>query len=227
MYFKRIILNIAYIAIALTSAAQVGLPVFQNWNKENYPVYVSDIQSLTKGSNKMSREKIAKLEEKYCESNGEFLSNLSKKSIIATDPIVTVVQINKEEHVIIPTLFWNVNHSPKDWLETFQISDFKQEDCEAIAIVEGSISFFVRKNSTTMTMFYYEDLFAFISHNMNKQVSLTEPGIEELIEWIHYVPVKDITENVSSVIKDIKFNVGKFYKLEFESSIFDRQLKNL
>lgn len=227
MYFKRIILNIAYIAIALTSAAQVGLPVFQNWNKENYPVYVSDIQPLVKGSNRMPQEKIAGLERLYSRSNGEILSGLSRDDVITSDPMVTIVQINKEEHVIIPTLFWNVNHTSRDWIEMFQIKDFKQKDCEAIAIVEGSISFFIRKNSTAVTMFYYKDLFAFISHNMGKEVSLTEPGVEELIEWIHYVPVKDITENVADVLRDIKSKVGDFYSLDFDSAIFDRHLKDL
>ena len=109
----------------------------------------------------------------------------------------------------------------------FQINDFKQKNCEAVAIVDGSITFFVRKSSTEVTVFYYKDLFAFISHNMKKKVSLTEPGIEELIKWLHYVPVKDITKSVEHIIKDIKSKKGDFYSFDFDSSVFDRQLKDL
>ena len=69
--------------------------------------------------------------------------------------MVTIVQLNESEHVIIPTLFWNVNHSSKDWLEMFQINDFKQKNCEAVAIVDGSITFFVRKSSTEVATAYY------------------------------------------------------------------------
>ena len=43
---------------------------------------------------------------------------------------------------------------------------------ETVAIVDGSITFFVRKSSTEVTVFYYKDLFVFISHNMKKKVSL-------------------------------------------------------
>ena len=87
--------------------------------------------------------------------------------------------------------------------------------------------FFVRKSSTEVTVFYYKDLFVFISHNMKKKVSLTEPGIEELIKWLHYVPVKNITKSVEHIIKDIKSKKGDFYSFDFDSSVFDRQLKDL
>ena len=227
MYFKSIFLSIICSAIAFTAKAQKSLPVFQSWNKDNYPVYVSHIEPLTKGANKLPQETILELKSQYCADNGAILSKLTKKDIITSDPMVTIVQLNESEHVIIPTLFWNVNHSSKDWLEMFQINDFKQKNCEAVAIVDGSITFFVRKSSTEVTVFYYKDLFVFISHNLKKKVSLTEPGIEELIKWLHYVPVKDITKSVEHIIKDIKSKKGDFYSFDFDSSVFDRQLKDL
>lgn len=56
---------------------------------------------------------------------------------------------------------------------------------------------------------------------------MTEPGIEELIKWLHYVPVKNITKSVEHIIKDIKSKKGDFYSFDFDSSVFDRQLKDL
>ena len=64
-------------------------------------------------------------------------------------------------------------------------------------------------------------------YRVSQKVSLTEPGIEELIKWLHYVPVKNITKSVEHIIKDIKSKKGDFYSFDFDSSVFDRQLKDL
>ena len=58
MYIKSIFLSIICSAIAFTAKAQKSLPVFQSWNKDNYPVYVSHIEPLTKGANKLPQVSI-------------------------------------------------------------------------------------------------------------------------------------------------------------------------
>lgn len=70
MYFKSIFLSIICSVIAFTAKAQKSLPVFQSWNKDNYPVYVSHIEPLTKGANKLPQETILELKSQYCADNG-------------------------------------------------------------------------------------------------------------------------------------------------------------
>ena len=127
----------------------------------------------------------------------------------------------------IPTPVWNVTHNPDERFQDFGIRDFLTSKCEAVAFVKTSISFFVRKDQSTVTLFFYKDMNTFVSHNLGKLYALTDLGERELLKCLYYAPVKDITKYVQKVLLDIYNNVDGFYKLDFDSSTFDSYLKDL
>ncbi|WP_336526914.1 hypothetical protein, partial [Bacteroides acidifaciens] len=112
--------------------------------------------------------------------------------VIAKDPFVVIVS-KKGDLIDIPTPVWNVTHNPDERFQDFGIRDFLTSKCEAVAFVETSISFFVRKDQSTVTLFFYKDMNTFVSHNLGKLYALTDLGERELLKCLYYAPVKDIT----------------------------------
>lgn len=146
--------------------------------------------------------------------------------VVDKDPFIVIVS-KKGDLIDIPTPVWNVTHNPDERFQDFGIRDFLTSKCEAVAFVETSISFFVRKDQSTVTLFFYKDMNTFVSHNLGKLYALTDLGERELLKCLYYAPVKDITKYVQKVLLDIYNNVDGFYKLDFDSSTFDSYLKDL
>lgn len=243
MYFKSIFLSIICSAIAFTTVAQVPwlstigikyndklvkfLPPSQAWYSKgfNHSVYYC-YNSPKKGARRFDSSRDI-LNSKYANEFLESVSNVPLKAVVDKDPFVVIVSNKDGELTDIPTPVWNVTHNPDERFQDFGIRDFLTSKCEAVAFVETSISFFVRKDQSTVTLFFYKDMNTFVSHNLGKSHALTDLGERELVRWLYYVPVKDITKYVQKVLLDIYNNVDGFYKLNFDSSTFDSYLKDL
>lgn len=244
MFIKRVILSLACSAIALTLLAQVHwvstmnikgnekistyVPQENSWYSEgfNYSLYVC-YNKPKSGARELDISKSI-LNSNYISEYLEIISKIPTSKVVLSDPLVLTVISKIKGFESIPVPLWNITHAPEERFQDFGIRDFLTSKCEAVALVENSISFFVRKDLETVTLYFYKDMESFVSHNLGYSAyKLTDLGKRELAKWLYYIPVKDITNCVFDVVQDIKRNVDKFYKLDFESSVFDSYLKNL
>lgn len=242
MYFKSIFLSIICSTIAFTSVAQVSwlstmhikdaskvmeyLPPKNAWYGKgfNHSLYYC-YNTPKKGARSFDSSKDI-LGSEYANEFIRITAKIPVSDVIAKDPFVVIVS-KKGDLIDIPTPVWNVTHNPDERFQDFGIRDFLTSKCEAVAFVETSISFFVRKDQSTGTLFFYKDMNTFVSHNLGKLYALTDLGERELLKCLYYAPVKDITKYVQKVLLDIYNNVDGFYKLDFDSSTFDSYLKDL
>ena len=242
MYFKSIFLSIICSTIAFTSVAQVSwlstmhikdaskvmeyLPPKNAWYGKgfNHSLYYC-YNPHKKGARSFDSSKDI-LGSEYANEFIRITAKIPVSDVIAKDPFVVIVS-KKGDLIDIPTPVWNVTHNPDERFQDFGIRDFLTSKCEAVAFVETSISFFVRKDQSTVTLFFYKDMNTFVSHNLGKLYALTDLGERELLKCLYYAPVKDITKYVQKVLLDIYNNVDGFYKLDFDSSTFDSYLKDL
>ena len=242
MYFKSIFLSIICSTIAFTSVAQVSwlstmhikdaskvmeyLPPKNAWYGKgfNHSLYYC-YNTPKKGAPSFDSSKDI-LGSEYANEFIRITAKIPVSDVIAKDPFVVIVS-KKGDLIDIPTPVWNVTHNPDERFQDFGIRDFLTSKCEAVAFVETSISFFVRKDQSTVTLFFYKDMNTFVSHNLGKLYALTDLGERELLKCLYYAPVKDITKYVQKVLLDIYNNVDGFYKLDFDSSTFDSYLKDL
>ena len=242
MYFKSIFLSIICSTIAFTSVAQVSwlstmhikdaskvmeyLPPKNAWYGKgfNHSLYYC-YNTPKKGARSFDSSKDI-LGSEYANEFIRITAKIPVSAVIAKDPFVVIVS-KKGDLIDIPTPVWNVTHNPDERFQDFGIRDFLTSKCEAVAFVETSISFFVRKDQSTVTLFFYKDMNTFVSHNLGKLYALTDLGERELLKCLYYAPVKDITKYVQKVLLDIYNNVDGFYKLDFDSSTFDSYLKDL
>ena len=242
MYFKSIFLSIICSTIAFTSVAQVSwlstmhikdaskvmeyLPPKNAWYGKgfNHSLYYC-YNTPKKGARSFDSSKDI-LGSEYANEFIRITAKIPVSDVIAKDPFVVIVS-KKGDLIDIPAPVWNVTHNPDERFQDFGIRDFLTSKCEAVAFVETSISFFVRKDQSTVTLFFYKDMNTFVSHNLGKLYALTDLGERELLKCLYYAPVKDITKYVQKVLLDIYNNVDGFYKLDFDSSTFDSYLKDL
>ena len=242
MYFKSIFLSIICSTIAFTSVAQVSwlstmhikdaskvmeyLPPKNAWYGKgfNHSLYYC-YNTPKKGARSFDSSKDI-LGSEYANEFIRITAKIPVSDVIAKDPFVVIVS-KKGDLIDIPTPVWNVTHNPDERFQDFGIRDFLTSKCEAVAFVETSISFFVRKDQSTVTLFFYKDMNTFVSHNLGKLYAWTDLGERELLKCLYYAPVKDITKYVQKVLLDIYNNVDGFYKLDFDSSTFDSYLKDL
>ena len=242
MYFKSIFLSIICSTIAFTSVAQVPwlstmhikdaskvmeyLPPKNAWYGKgfNHSLYYC-YNTPKKGARSFDSSKDI-LGSEYANEFIRITAKIPVSDVIAKDPFIVIVS-KKGDLIDIPTPVWNVTHNPDERFQDFGIRDFLTSKCEAVAFVKTSISFFVRKDQSTVTLFFYKDMNTFVSHNLGKLYALTDLGERELLKCLYYAPVKDITKYVQKVLLDIYNNVDGFYKLEFDSSSFDSYLKDL
>ena len=242
MYFKSIFLSIICRAIAFTSVAQVPwlstmhikdaskvmeyLPPKNAWYGKgfNHSLYYC-YNTPKKGARSFDSSKDI-LGSEYANEFIRITAKIPVSDVVDKDPFIVIVS-KKGDLIDIPTPVWNVTHNPDERFQDFGIRDFLTSKCEAVAFVETSISFFVRKDQSTVTLFFYKDMNTFVSHNLGKSYALTDLGERELLKCLYYAPVKDITKYVQKVLLDIYNNVDGFYKLDFDSSTFDSYLKDL
>ena len=208
MYFKSIFLSIICSTIAFTSVAQVSwlstmhikdaskvmeyLPPKNAWYGKgfNHSLYYC-YNTPKKGARSFDSSKDI-LGSEYANEFIRITAKIPVSDVIAKDPFVVIVS-KKGDLIDIPTPVWNVTHNPDERFQDFGIRDFLTSKCEAVAFVETSISFFVRKDQSTVTLFFYKDMNTFVSHNLGKLYALTDLGERELLKCLYYAPVKDIT----------------------------------
>ena len=242
MYFKSIFLSIICSAIAFTSVAQVPwlstmhikdaskvmeyLPPKNAWYGEgfNHSLYYC-YNTPKKGARSFDPSKDI-LGSEYANEFIRITTKIPVSDVIAKDPFIVIVS-KKGDLIDIPTPVWNVTYNPDERFQDFGIRDFLTSKCEAVAFVETSISFFVRKDQSTVTVFFYKDIDTFVSHNLGKSYALTDLGERELLKCLYYAPVRDITKYVQKVLLDMYNKLDGFYKLDFDYSTFDSYLKDL
>lgn len=219
MYFKRIVLSIVGIAIALGLTAQSVYdisystyncpdnlpyktlldkycPNLQLWNNhdKNFPCHVSMIKLNGHYSN------CEEAKEYYPMSDEElkFIQSIRKSDLAFTNPFLVTLYRNfngKRTKVNIPTTYWNITHKKSERVKDFIIKDFQLKRLVAAVYFDERLFFFIKKDETSMTCYYYKSIGTFIYSNYGEVTAIDDNySINYFLTWLYSIPLPSLPE---------------------------------
>ena len=217
MYFKRIVLSVVGIAIALALTAQSVYdisystyncpdnlpygtlldkycPNLQLWNNhdKNFPCHVSVI----KLNGHYSDCKEAKEYYPMSDKELKFIQSIRKSDLAFTNPFLVTLYRNfngKRINVNIPTTNWNITHKKPERVKDFIIKDFQLKRLVAVVYFDNRLFFFIKKDETSMTCYYYKSIGTFVYSNYGEVTAIDDnDSINYFLIWLASIPLPSL-----------------------------------